>query len=488
MFSSFFGQAQKIGRSLMLPVAVLPAAGLMLGLGNFGLTQHLFFPDAFWSIMMQSADMIFGNITLLFVVGVAIGLAKNNDGTAALAGVAGWVVFNAAMGQTVVLRGIEAHQGYLTQMMGINSLNTGIFGSLLIGGFAAYFFNRFHTIKLPDYLAFFAGKRFVPIITAFVSLFLGIIGAYVWPLVSEAIYSGIDAVSSLGQPTAFGIYGFVERALIPLGLHHVWNAVWFFEVGSFVNENGEIVRGELSRFFAGDKTATGLGGGFMYTMWALPAAALAMYHCAKPENKVMVGGLMASAAFTSWLTGITEPVEFTFLFVAPFLYVIHCVLTGIGFAITNYFEILHSTDFAHGALQFFLYWGLSENAALYIVIGPLWAALYYFLFRFAIKTFDLKTPGREDITETETRAVGGVGEALAKNLVVAMGGKDNIDNLDACITRLRVNLKDIQQADVGAIKALGAIDVVVVGDNLQAIFGTQSDNIKTDMTAVLGAS
>ncbi|CZF85161.1 glucose-specific PTS transporter subunit IIBC [Grimontia marina] len=488
MFSSFFGQAQKVGRSLMLPVAVLPAAGLMLGVGNFGLTQQLFFPDAFWSIMMQSADMIFGNITLLFVIGVAIGLAKNNDGTAALAAVAGWIVFNAAMGQTVVLRGIEEHQGYLTQMIGINSLNTGIFGSLLIGSFAAYFFNRFHTIKLPDYLAFFAGKRFVPIITAFVSLFLGIACAFVWPLVSAGIYGGIDAVSGLGQPTAFGIYGFVERALIPLGLHHVWNAVWFFEVGSFVNENGDVVRGELQRFFAGDKTATGLGGGFMYTMWALPAAALAMYHCAAPEKKVMVGGLMASAAFTSWLTGITEPVEFTFLFVAPVLYFVHCVLTGIGFAITNYFEILHSTDFAHGALQFFLYWGLSENAALYAIIGPLWAALYYFLFRFAITTFDLKTPGREGESEAEAATSNVVGEELAHSLVFAMGGKSNIQNVDACITRLRVNLKDIKQANIDSIKALGAIDVVVVGDNLQAIFGTQSDNIKTDMSAVLGSS
>ncbi|MGF1868828.1 glucose-specific PTS transporter subunit IIBC [Photobacterium indicum] len=483
MLSSFFGQAQKIGRALMLPVAVLPAAGLMLGLGNFGLTQHLFFPDAFWSIMMQSADMIFSNITLLFVVGVAIGLAKNNDGTAALAAVAGWIVFNASMGQTVVLRGIETHQDYLTQVMGISSLNTGVFGSLVIGVLAASFFNRYHTIKLPDYLAFFAGKRFVPIITAFASLFLGIIGAFIWPLLSEIIYGGIDGISSLGQPVAFGIYAFVERALIPLGLHHVWNAVWYFEVGSYVNDGGEVVRGELSRFFSGDKTATGLGGGFMYAMWGLPAAALAIYHCAKPEKKVMVGGLMASAALTSWLTGITEPIEFTFLFVAPVLYFIHCILTGFAFAITNALGILHGTDFAHGALQFFLYWGLSENASYYFIIGPLWSLLYYTLFRFSIIRFNIKTPGRENDVEAETAEA--VGEERAHDLVVAMGGKENIINLDACITRLRVQLKDIDNANIPRIKQLGAIDVLVIGDNLQAIFGTQSDNIKTEMAVVL---
>ena len=485
MLNSLFGYAQKIGRSLMLPVAVLPAAGLMLGLGNFGLSQHLLFPDAFWSIMMQSADMIFSNITLLFVIGVSIGLAKNNDGTAALAAVAGWIAFNASMGRTVVLRGIEVHQSYLTQVMGISSLNTGIFGSLLIGILAAYFFNRYHTIKLPDYLAFFAGKRFVPIITAFTSLFIGILFAYIWPFISQAIYSGIDGISSLGQPLAFGIYGFVERALIPLGLHHVWNAVWFFEVGSYVNEAGDIVRGELSRFFAGDKSATGLSGGFMYTMWALPAAALAIYHCTKPKRKVMVGGLMASAAFTSWLTGITEPIEFTFLFVAPMLYFIHCILTGVAFAITNSFAILHGTDFAHGALQFFLYWGLSENAVYYFIIGPLWSVLYYVLFRFAITRFDIKTPGRENDMESEI--VEFAGQELASNLVVAMGRKENIISIDACITRLRVELKDINNADIPRIKQLGAIDVVIVGNNLQAIFGTQSDNIKTEMATVLSA-
>ena len=485
MLSSLFGYGQKIGRSLMLPVAVLPAAGLMLGLGNFGLSQHLLFPDAFWSIMMQSADMIFSNITLLFVIGVAIGLAKNNDGTAALAAVVGWIVFNASMGRTVVLRGIEAHQEYLTQIMGISSLNTGIFGSLVIGVLAAHFFNKYHTIKLPDYLAFFAGKRFVPIITAFASLFIGILCAYIWPLISQVIYGGIDSISGLGQPLAFGIYGFVERALIPLGLHHVWNAVWFFEVGTYVGEGGEVVRGELSRFFAGDKSATGLGGGFMYTMWALPAAALAIYHCAKPKRKVMVGGLMASAAFTSWLTGITEPIEFTFLFVAPVLYFVHCILTGVAFALTNSLSILHGTDFAHGALQFFLYWGLSENTVYFLIIGPIWSLIYYTLFRFAISYFDIKTPGRENDIEAEKIEI--VAGERAQDLVIAMGGRENIISLDACITRLRVGLKDIKNANIPRIKQLGAVDVVVIGDNLQAIFGTQSDNIKTEMTVVLGS-
>lgn len=223
----------------------------------------------------------------------------------------------------------------------------------------------------------------------------------------------------------------------------------------------------------------------MYTMWALPAAALAIYHCAKPENKVMVGGLMASAAFTSWLTGITEPIEFTFLFVAPLLYFVHCILTGVAFAITNALSILHGTDFAHGALQFFLYWGLSENAIYYLIIGPIWATIYYTIFRFAITHFDLKTPGRED--EIKADAVELVGKERAHDLVSAMGGRENIVNLDACITRLRVELKDINNANIPRIKQLGAVDVVVIGDNLQAIFGTQSDNIKTEMGIVLGS-
>lgn len=484
MLSSVFGQAQKVGRSLMLPVAVLPAAGLMLGIGNFGLTQHLFLPDAFWSVMMQSADMIFANITLLFVIGVAIGLAKNNDGTAALAGVAGWIAFNAAMGRTVELRNITDHQEFLKPVMGITSLDTGIFGALLIGSIAAYFFNRFHNIKLPDYLGFFAGKRFVPIITAFTSLFIGIICAYLWPLISVGIYAGIDSISQLGMPLAFGIYGFVERALIPLGLHHVWNAVWFFEVGQFVNESGDVVRGELNRFFAGDKSACGLGGGFMYTMWALPAAALAMYHCAKPEKKKLVGGLMLSAAFTSWLTGITEPIEFTFLFVAPVLYFVHCVLTGISFALTNYLQILHGTDFAHGALQFFLYLGISENAGYYLIIGPIWAAIYYCVFRFSITYFNLKTPGRLDDEKVSTiKEV--KGSVVANQLIAAMGGKDNIRYVDACITRLRVGLKTMDKVNIEAIKSYGAIDVVVIGYNLQVIWGPNSENMKNDINVIL---
>lgn len=482
MSGSFFSQAQRVGRSLMLPVATLPAAGLMLGIGNFGAQGHLFLPPSFWSVLMVSGDWIFGNMPLLFLIGIAIGLARNNDGTAALAAVVGFITMNAALGKTVVLRGLETN----TEVLSIPTLNMGILGSILMGSLAAYFFNRFHTLKLPEYLGFFAGKRFVPIITGFSGIFLGVMLGFIWPVVGSAIFEFTAYLGTLNKSVTFGLYGLVERALIPTGLHHIWNAFFFNELGSWTNpQTGEVVTGELVRFFKGDPSAGGLAGGYMYSMWALPAAALAIYRCASLEKRKLVGGLMLSAAFTSWLTGITEPVEFAFLFVAPMLYVIHTLLTGVAFALTNYLGIVHSTDFAHGALQFFLYLNLPQthNTWWFLIIGPLWALLYFSLFSFLIRKFDLKTPGREsqplqavDIKEQDE---------LALDLVEAMGGAANIVHLDACITRLRVSLHDIKLADIPRIKALGAIDVLVVGNNLQAIFGTRSDNIKTDMSAAL---
>ncbi|HCE4790669.1 TPA: PTS transporter subunit EIIC [Vibrio parahaemolyticus] len=480
MFASIFGQLQKIGRSLMLPVAVLPVAGLMLGVGNAGFA---FIPDAVNKVMLAAGEGVFGNMQLMFAVGVALGLSKGNDGAAALAGLVGLIIMNASLGIVTGLRGLETD----ATIMGVETLQTGVFGGIFIGAVAAIMYNRFYNIKLPEYLGFFAGKRFVPIVTGLSAIVVGAILAFAWPPVGQLLDSFSHWAAYQNPVLAWAVYGAGERSLLPVGLHHIWNAPFFFEVGSYVDpDTGKEFTGELTRFFAGDKTAGYLSGGFMYSMWALPAAALAIYHCASPERKKVVGGLMMSAALTSWLTGITEPIEFTFLFVAPVLYVIHIFLTGIAFAITAFLEIKHSTDFAHGAIQFFLYYPMSSNAWMFIIIGPIWATLYYGLFRFLIVKLDLKTPGREtDIAEVK---IAGQPDEIAVDVVAALGGKANIKSVDACITRLRVSVKDIANVDVAKLKALGARDVLVIGDSLQAIFGTQSDSIKSEVHSVLATS
>ncbi|MGF1720681.1 glucose-specific PTS transporter subunit IIBC [Vibrio kyushuensis] len=480
MLGNIFGQLQKIGRSLMLPVAVLPVAGLMLGIGNAGFA---FIPDALSKIMLAAGDGVFGNMQLMFAVGVALGLSKGNDGAAALAGLVGLIIMNASLGIVTGLRGLETD----ATIMGVSTLQTGVFGGIIIGAFAAMMYNRFYNIRLPEYLGFFAGKRFVPIITGITAILVGAVLAFLWPPVGQMLDTFSNWAAYQNPVLAWAIYGAGERSLLPVGLHHIWNAPFFFEVGSYIDpETGKEITGELSRFFAGDKTAGYLSGGFMYSMWALPAAALAIYHCATPERKKVVGGLMLTAALTSWLTGITEPIEFTFLFVAPVLYVIHIFLTGIAFALTAFLEIKHSTDFAHGAIQFFLYYPMSSNAWMFFIIGPIWACLYYGLFRLLITKLDLKTPGREtDIAEV---VIAGQPDEVAVDIVAALGGKPNIKSVDACITRLRVSVKDIANVDREKLKQLGAREVLVIGDSLQAIFGTQSDRIKTEIHGVLGVA
>ncbi|SIN86578.1 glucose-specific PTS transporter subunit IIBC [Salinivibrio sp. ES.052] len=476
MFSHAFGLLQRIGRSLMLPVAVLPVAGLLLGIGS---ANFAWIPDSVSEIMAMSGDAVFSNLALIFAIGVALGLS-DNDGAAALAATVGFAIMTATLGVMANIHGIEP-----AMIIGIPSLNTGVFGGIMIGAVAAYLFNRFHNIQLPEYLGFFAGKRFVPIVTGIAAIFLGIALSYIWPPIGGAIKSFSHWAAYQSPTTAFGIYGFVERSLIPFGLHHIWNVPFFFEVGEYVDpESGKVITGEIQRYLAGDPTAGNLAGGYLYSMWALPAVGLAIYHAARPDKRALVGGIMASAALTSWLTGITEPMEFSFLFVAPVLYAMHCVLTGIGFALVTTLDIHHSVTFAHGAIDFLIYYPLSTNAWLFALIGPLWALMYYSLFRLTISKLNLLTPGRET-AETEVSQLSEIGSELAHQLVSALGGKENIKNVDACITRLRVSLNDIQHADIAAIKQLGAKEVLVVGDNLQAIFGTQSDTIKSEIKAVL---
>ncbi|EEY98387.1 phosphotransferase system glucose-specific IIBC component [Vibrio sp. RC586] len=480
MLKNLFGQLQMIGRSLMLPVAVLPVAGLMFGIGNAGLP---FIPAELSKVMLAAGEGIFGNMQLMFAVGVALGLSKGNDGAAGLAGLVGLIMMNAALGIVTGLRGLETD----ATIMGVATLQTGVFGGIIVGAVAAMMYNRFYAIRLPEYLGFFAGKRFVPIVTGLVSIVIGAVLAFAWPPVGNLLDIFSHWAAYQNPVLAWGVYGAGERSLLPVGLHHIWNAPFFFEVGSYTDpQTGKVFTGELTRFFAGDKTAGYLSGGFMYSMWALPAAALAMYHCASPERKKIVGGLMMSAALTSWLTGITEPIEFTFLFVAPILYVIHIFLTGIAFALTAFLEIKHSTDFAHGAIQFFLYYPMSSNAWMFFIIGPIWALLYYGLFRFLIVKLNLKTPGRE--TEVTTVTLAGKPNEIAVDVVAALGGKSNIKTVDACITRLRVSVREIKHVDVVKLKQLGAREVIVIGDNLQAIFGTQSDTIKSEIHGVLASA
>ncbi len=472
-----FSVLQKIGKCMMLPVSVLPVAGILLGVGaaNFS-----WLPDVLSQIMAAAGSAIFGNLPLLFAIGVAIGLTEN-DGVSALAGTVGYVVFLATMGICAKLGGIETKA-----IMGIPSIETGVFGGIIVGLIAASVFNRFYKIQLPSYLGFFAGKRAVPIITAFSVIAVGAVLSFVWP----PIGNGIDQFSHWavhGSPEiAFTIYGVVERALIPFGLHHVWNVPFFFQAGEFTNPaNGEVVHGEIARFIAGDPTAGNMTGGYLFKMFGLPAAALAMWQCARPEQRKKVGGIMVSAALTAFLTGITEPIEFAFLFVAPVLYAIHAVLAGAAYFTCIALGIKHGFTFSHGLIDYVVLFPQSHNALWLLVIGPVWAAVYYGVFSFAINRFNLLTPGREVENEATSAARSASGDSFARQLVRAFGGRSNIVSLDACITRLRIKLADVGKANVERLKALGAAGVVVVGDGVQAIFGTQSENLKTDMQEYL---
>ncbi|MCC8987130.1 MAG: PTS glucose transporter subunit IIBC [Candidatus Contendobacter sp.] len=478
MWQSVFTFLQKIGKALMLPVSVLPVAGILLGIGSahFGLI-----PDLASDIMAQSGGAIFGSLAIIFAIGVALGLT-HNDGVSALAAVVGYVVLLATLGVMAKALGVESKN-----LMGILSIDTGVFGGIVIGGIAAALFNRYYRIELPSYLGFFAGKRFVPIITAFAAIGTGIVLSFVWPPIGAGIKAFSHWAAESNPALAFSIYGVIERLLIPFGLHHIWNVPFFFEVGSYLDPNtGKVITGEIQRYIAGDPTAGNMAGGYLFKMWGLPAAAIAIWRCALPENRAKIGGIMISAALTAWLTGITEPIEFAFMFVAPVLYLIHALLAGVAYFLCIEVGIKHGMTFSHGAIDYVLLFPQSTHALWLLIIGPLWALLYYTVFRTVILKFDLKTPGREvEEAVSLADAQSDVAFSFAKQLTLAFGGRSNIKNLDACITRLRVELGDISKASTAKLKALGAAGVVVVGNNMQAIFGTQSENLKTDMEEYL---
>jgi len=475
-----FALLQKIGKSLMLPVSVLPVAGLMLAVGS---AHFAVLPPLVSDLMAQAGGAIFGNLPLIFAIGVSLGLAANNDGVAALAGTVGYAVMIATMGVMGEMRGIE-----LTKIMGVQSIETGVFGGILIGATAAYLFNRYYRVKLPSYLAFFAGKRLVPILTTFAAIFLGCILSFVWPPIGSAIRRFSVWASTESPALAFGIYGFVERSLIPFGLHHIWNVPFQLQVGQFMDPTThQFIHGEIPRFAAGDPTAGNLAGGYLFKMWGLPAAAMAIWYNAKPEQRDRIGGIMISAALTSFITGITEPIEFAFMFVAPVLYGIHAVLAGAAFSLCIVLGIKHGTSFSHGLIDYIVLFPKSTHALWFLVLGPLWAAMYFGVFNFAIRFWNLVTPGREPDAGADTAQSRPIHE-FSHLLTLALGGKSNLKSLDACITRLRVEVNDMSKVSNDRLKELGAAGVMVVGTGVQAIFGTQSENIKTDLEEYLATA
>ncbi len=510
---SAFALLQKMGKALMLPVAVLPIAGILLGVGGgflassakggivLGDTTRLIF-----EIMQNAGDPIFGSLALLFAIGVALGFTEN-DGVAGMSAVVGYVVILGTTGTMAKYLNVVP-----VKVMGIDAINTGVVGGIIAGGIAAIMFNRYYRIKLPSYLGFFAGKRFVPIVTAFAAIAAGVALSLIWPPIGNAINSFSKWAAHENPLLATGIYGVVERALIPFGLHHIWNVPFFFEIGEYfqplqpgvdcaveaAKQNAELCKrvvGEIPRFFAGDETAGILAGGFLFKMFGLPAAAIAIWQAAKPEKRALIGSIMVSAAITSFLTGITEPIEFAFLFVAPILYVFHSLLAGLAFVITNLLGIKLGFAFSHGAIDYVLHHyvsGLGSGKGLVLVVGLVYAAVYYVVFYYSIKFFNLKTPGREDesleipvgasVTNVGAATTPAMADsAKAKKLVEAFGGAANISSLDACITRLRVEVKEISLVDQDALKRLGAAGVLVAGKGVQAIFGTKSDNLRSDM-------
>lgn len=502
MFKKSFGVLQQIGKSLMLPVALLPAAGILLALGNAlqnpaainiipALDSHAVHSLA--QIMEQAGGIIFTNLSLLFAVGVAVGLS-GGEGVAGLAAIVGFLIMNVTMGLVTGITPdmVTGKNPAYSNVLGIPTLQTGVFGGIIVGIMAAQIYRKFYNIELPSYLGFFAGKRFVPIVTAAASLFLGIAMTFVWP----TIQYGLDAFShnmiDTNKTAAAFVFGVIERALIPFGLHHIFYNPFWYQFGEYVSKHGQIINGDQRIFFAQLKdgvaftAGTFMTGKFPFMMFGLPAAALAIYHEAKPEKKAVVAGIMASAALTSFLTGITEPIEFSFLFVAPVLFMIHTLFAGLSFMLMHILNVKIGMTFSGGVIDYLLFGVIPNRTAWWLVVpvGLVFAVIYYFGFRFAIRTWDLKTPGREDDEENADSNTA-VSSSLAAEVLQALGGKDNLVNLDACITRLRVSVKNVGQVDKDKLKRLGASGVMVVGDNLQIIFGPKSDQLKTQIKDII---
>jgi N-acetylglucosamine PTS system EIICBA or EIICB component len=465
-----FLKVQRLGRALMLPIAVLPVAGLLLRLGQADVFNIKMIADA--------GGTIFDNLPLLFAIGVAVGFAKDNNGVAALAGAIGYLV------EIAVMKDIN------------DKLNMGVLSGIVAGIVAGMLYNRYKDIKLPDYLAFFGGKRFVPIVTGVVCLVLGIVFGYVWQPVQSAIDLAGHWLTTAGALGAF-VYGLLNRLLLVTGLHHILNSLAWFVFGTFTPAGGAAVTGDLHRFFAGDPTAGAFMTGFFpIMMFGLPAACLAMFHEAPKERRALVGGLLFSMALTSFLTGVTEPIEFTFMFLAPVLYVIHAVLTGLSLAICSALGIKLGFTFSAGAIDYVLNYGLSTKGWEAIPIGLVYSVAYYGLFRFFIRRFNMATPGREPAAaeaQADSFATGGyVAPTAGANVpravqyIAALGGASNLTLVDACTTRLRLSVVDPAQVSEADLKTIGARGVLKRGGNsVQVIIGPEADIIADEIRAAI---
>ena len=536
MKDKIFGVLQRVGRSFMLPIAILPVAGLLLGFGSsftnettiatYGLQKLLgdgTILHALLIIMNKVGSAVFDNLPLIFAVGVAIGMAKKEKEVAALSALIAYFVMNVAInGMLVVNDKITADgqiaksvlEGTVTSVCGIQSLQMGVFGGIIVGLGVAALHNRFHKIVLPNALSFFGGSRFVPIISTIVYMFVGILMYFVWPVVQNGIYALGGLVTGSGYIGTL-IFGIIKRALIPFGLHHVfYMPFWQTAVGGTMEVAGQMVQGGQNIFFAqladsanvahfsADATRY-FSGEFIFMIFGLPGAALAMYRCAKPEKKKVAGGLLLSAALACMLTGITEPLEFSFLFVAPALFAVQVVLAGAAYMIAHMLNIAVGLTFSGGFLDLFLFGILQGNAKTswlrIIPVGIIYFILYYVIFTFLIKKFDFKTPGRED-DDTETKLytkadvnarkeAGKSGEAagntskdpVSEAITAGLGGKKNISDVDCCATRLRITVHDAARVNDDILKTTGSRGIVKKGQGVQIIYGPQVTVIKSKL-------
>ena len=554
---------QRIGKAIMLPIAALPVAGILLGVGgsliNIAALENapaIYQPliafvnipmiTIILKIMQGIGDIVFGNLPVLFAVGTAVGLAKQDKGTAALASVFGFLIMNQVIG---VLLGVGAtplgtlvsgdvpaqYAQYVTTTLGIFTLNMSVFGGIITGIVTATLHNKYYNIQLPAVIGFFSGARFVPIVVSLAMAVVGALLAYIWPFVQDGIAVIALFVKNAGPIGTF-LYGLIERALIPFGLHHIFYTPFWY--GSFVD--GQVIidgawqtiqganyayfaqlgnmqsivgadAGTMSTIVSG--TTRFMAGKFPFMMFGLPAAALAMYHTAAPNKKKIVGSLLVSAAFTAFLTGITEPLEFTFLFVAPVLYVVHCIMAGLSFFLMDILNVFIGMTFSGGLIDFTLFGilpagaGVPTNWIRAILVGAGYAVVYYFLFKTLILKLNLKPPGREGDEEeaklyskADFQAAKGLDGKEAPNkangkdeivqkapeVLAALGGEENAVSIDACITRLRVEVKDKSKVDKDKLKALGAVGVVEVGNGIQAIFGAKADAYRHEINRILG--
>lgn len=452
---NWFEKLQSIGKALMLPIAVLPAAALLLRLGA---------PDVLdIPFITKAGGAVFDNLALIFAIGIGVGLAKDNNGAAGLAGGIGYLILTAG------LKAID------------KDLNMSVLAGIISGIEAGLLYNRFHAIKLPEFLGFFGGRRFVPIATAVTSIILAAIFGVIWGPCQAAIHAVGEWIIGAGVVGTF-VYGVLNRLLIPIGLHHILNSFIWFVFGEYTTPAGVVATGDLNRFFAGDPHAGMFMGGFyIMMMFGMPAVALAMYRAAKPENRSKVGGALASVAFTAFLTGITEPIEFMFMFLAPALYAVHAVLTGIALSVSYSLGILHGFGFSAGFIDYVLNWGLATKPMLIIPVGLVFAVIYYVIFSWAIRHFDIPTIGRydEEATIDEDTDM----DEYTQQMIEKLGGLENLEEVGSCITRLRLKVSDADKVDDAALKAMGAKGVIKKGTAVQVVIGTRAELIANEINA-----